>query len=220
MAVRVEFSNLEEQLKVLQQGMSEGVRKKWESNSGEMIEAMGDELEDLVADVFKTKRSPDGIRWKDYAPLTREVYQATGQTADLGGTKMPQSFQIDGPGNLWRPRKWGFSFGSVLKAVTGYFVAKTFQMAFKIPRSAGDHEAAGRVRRWMAAMTGVPAPREGGQLTHPKRVILKWTQKWVDRILKVAEDFLAVSFRKANAETAKKVKAAQKMLDARRRTTG
>lgn len=206
----IQMEDIAGQLGDLRAGLADGIQREMRKVNRDMVNAMGEYLEGKVEkDVFGRASSPDGRGWRPFSPLTRAVYRATGRPLVLGGRgAMKRSFLIGDGGNLWRVTPKGFVYGSKLKR-RGHVVARTFQETFKIPKSANDKRKAVRVRSFMMATAGVPAPGVGKQLTHPGRRLLFWTSQWRKGCASILEDYLTRAIVTATRKAASTVRRRQ-----------
>lgn len=233
-------SNIADQIGALAQALPAGVSKHWNRTFRAMCLDMGEVLEVAVQrEVFDRQSEPSGRRWDPIAPLTKKVREGTGngQGSRLGGTKLPASFQVGSRGNVMKIRaKTGFTYGSGLKAGR-HLVGRTFAERFKMPRDVVAAKGGGKsakfykrklaqkrskgakIRGFMLAVAGVGAPAPGKQLTHPARPILYWVPRWERSVTAVAERYLEDAWVRSIADAARSVKAMQRELDAKHRTS-
>ena len=220
--------NLAGQIGALGKGLPKHYKAEWKAGFKPMVEDMGQAMSKMVDAQFQRGQEPNGNAWQPYSPLTKLIYAATGRALQLGGTTMRRSFTLGKRGNFWRPTAKGFTYGSKLEVATKTHgkvnVAQAFGREFKIPKKAGDHEKAERVRDFMFATTGWRAPGHGKQLTHPARVTLYWTAAYQRQLLDISLVSLQVAIERAAAKTRTDVRAAattqagaQAFTDARRR---
>lgn len=215
MALRIE-STLSSTLLELTK-MPVEIEREFEKDLPIILELMALQLEEnVVNEVFGKQKSPKGQAWKRISKLTLAVRRGLKQPSKKLGIgprrKMLRSFEVGGPGNLFKLRKDGFKYGSKLKK-NNKFVAGTFQTRFKMPKkktataqAAGSRRgsiqagiqknAAKRIRRFMVAVAGVPAPGKGRQLNHPNRQILEMTSKWERQLAAILEEGVRISTEK------------------------
>lgn len=176
----MKMQNIGTQMQAFGQAVTKGLPSQWDKNGGDLVDDMGDQLDDMIRlDVFSKAMSPTGAPWAPYSPLTKDIYRAQGKQLKLGGDTLKRSFQIGQRGNLWKPGKFRFQLGSTLRA-RGKLVARGFQAAYRFPRS---DKAAAKMRRYLGALTGKGAPKKGGKLTHPARKIVGWKPSWSKKLL-------------------------------------
>lgn len=236
---RTNAGNLSQQLGALGASLSQHVRRRWDESFADTCALMAAELEDAIADdVFAKQAEPSGKSWDAISPLTEKVREGTGAGGGkrLGGNKLPDSFKRGMRGSVFKVKgRSGFVFGSDLRGGGRHLVGRTFATDYKMPKNidakggkgakfykrklATQRGKAARIRAFMFAVTGIPAPAPGKQLHHPARKIVYWTRAWEQRCNKVIHNVLAVSFHRAKSDIRADVAAAQARFDAGRRTS-
>jgi len=221
MPTRVKIS-LADQLMGMSDELLPGMEAELERVRPEMLEEMAGAVEARVQeDVFGARMSPYGDRWRPLAPLTRLSKVLGGGSAPGQGRsgKLRRSFLIGDPNNVFEVHDWGFVYGSKLRK-GGASVAASFQETYSMPKTDDFFGGEGfmerkkrgkrsvmrfnigkraKIRQFMLATAGIPAPGPGRSLAHPGRRIMPEDpipEDWLADLQNVGAHYIAEAFDK------------------------